>query len=344
MDRGRDRNGLLESIQSLPRGRVRALVAEDVTEALAAIDLASAAHPLSLTLVTRRWDAVPGIETLTREVVARLAEAARAAWPHWRARATPDTSPHRGGRRVSATWASQAGRLARAGRLPLPAGFAPAIQAEQLASVLGSPSLVVVLALVGREAEPSHVLGVTTVAEWVATATGAAVVVLVERALAATPALERILYDARWLPRAIEARRARVTGPEEDRGWLWPVYGDPHPGSPGERLLAERLAADPDLAPLFAFNQVVETTKGTRYVVDLLWAGGRLVVEVDGYRYHASREAFAIDRQRDFELLVSRYLVLRLAHDEVVRTPARALDKIRELVRYRAATIHQEAP
>jgi len=40
---------------------------------------------------------------------------------------------------------------------------------------------------------------------------------------------------------------------------------------------------------------------------------------------------------------LSGYVVLRLAHDEVVSAPARALDKIREVVRYRAATPHQEA-
>jgi hypothetical protein len=65
---------------------------------------------------------------------------------------------------------------------------------------------------------------------------------------------------------------------------------------------------------------------------------------VDGYRYHTSRRAFALDWQLEFELLLSGDVVLRLAHDEVVSAPARALDKIREVVRYRGATPHQEAP
>jgi len=335
---------LLQWIQSLPRGQVRTLVAEDVTEALATLELESAAHPLGQVIVSRRWDSVPGVETLTSDLVTTLAQAALAAWPDRSEPVAVGPGGGQGDNRPSPTWLVQAVALVRAGRLPLPAGFAPAVQAEQLAAVLGTSRLVVVLALAAGEAEPSHLLGATSAAEWVARATGAAVAVLVGRVLAGTPALERILYDALWLPGAVAARRGVREAPEENRGWLWPLYGYPHPGSPGERLLAGRLGGDAELAGLFGFNQVVETVKDTRYVVDLLWPSGRLVVEVDGYRYHASREAFTVDRQRDFELLVSGYLVLRLAHDEVLSNPDRALDKIREVVRYRAAKPSQEAP
>lgn len=59
------------------------------------------------------------------------------------------------------------------------------------------------------------------------------------------------------------------------------IVGRPHPASQGEQLLAAEIQRDPMLARLFEFNQPVETTRRTRYLVDLLWAAGRVIVEVD---------------------------------------------------------------
>jgi len=68
--------------------------------------------------------------------------------------------------------------------------------------------------------------------------------------------------------------------------------------------------------------------------VDLLWRAGRLVIEIDGYRIHSGRTAFGHDRQRDYELLLSGYHVLRLTHDEVITDVARVLEKIHNVVRH----------
>ncbi|RMD71871.1 MAG: DUF559 domain-containing protein [Gammaproteobacteria bacterium] len=108
--------------------------------------------------------------------------------------------------------------------------------------------------------------------------------------------------------------------------------GLPHPQSPAEQRLARAMAKDPQLAGLFLCNQPVETTLGHRYVVDFLWPSGRLAVEVDGYRYHSSRVQFALDRQRDYELQLSGYRVLRLTHDEVMGDVEAALAKVRRMV------------
>ncbi|MCS5733589.1 endonuclease domain-containing protein [Herbiconiux daphne] len=51
--------------------------------------------------------------------------------------------------------------------------------------------------------------------------------------------------------------------------------------------------------------------------VDML-IGDRLVIEVDGYRWHSSRSAFAEDRRRDLELARQGYLVIRLTYDQVM--------------------------
>jgi very-short-patch-repair endonuclease len=112
------------------------------------------------------------------------------------------------------------------------------------------------------------------------------------------------------------------------------MEGSPNPRSPGEMLLAERLAGEPDLAGLFEFNAAVDAAGGGRFIADLLWREGRLVIEVDGYGPHSSLQAFCRDRDRDFRLLLSGYRVVRIPHGELSASPEGALGKIRMAVRY----------
>lgn len=78
-------------------------------------------------------------------------------------------------------------------------------------------------------------------------------------------------------------------------------------------------------------------------IVDLLWAEGRVVVEVDG-DLHRQLLQYGADRQRDFELLASGYLVLRLTDDEVVTDTARAVEKIRTIVETRRTQFPETTP
>jgi very-short-patch-repair endonuclease len=103
-------------------------------------------------------------------------------------------------------------------------------------------------------------------------------------------------------------------------------------------MLAKRLAQDEMLAGLFQFNIRVGTGYGSQFLVDLVWVEGRIVVEVDGYEFHCDRGAFSADRRRDYELVISGYLVLRLPQDEVVEDVELAVEKIRDVVQYRQAT------
>jgi len=100
-------------------------------------------------------------------------------------------------------------------------------------------------------------------------------------------------------------------------------------------LLARRLEGDAMLAGLFRFNIRVMTRYENQYLVDLVWTEGKVVVEVDGYQFHSDRHAFSLDRRRDYELTVSGYLVLRLPHDEIIEDVVLAVEKIRDLVRFR---------
>ena len=63
-------------------------------------------------------------------------------------------------------------------------------------------------------------------------------------------------------------------------------------------------------------------------------------MEIDGDD-HRDPYKFVADRRRDFELLVSGYSVLRLVNSEVIVDTAKAIEQIRQVVRYRKQTASQ---
>jgi very-short-patch-repair endonuclease len=93
------------------------------------------------------------------------------------------------------------------------------------------------------------------------------------------------------------------------------------------------------LGPLFEYNMPVTTVRNSRYQVDLVWFDGKIVVEIDSYRFHSSRSDFANDRHRDYELQLSGFLVLRLTHHSVLADVELAMDKIRDLVNLRTGRV-----
>jgi very-short-patch-repair endonuclease len=68
------------------------------------------------------------------------------------------------------------------------------------------------------------------------------------------------------------------------------------------------------------------------YVLDFLWRGAALVVEVDGHASHGTRGAFQADRDRDGRLAVAGYRVLRFTWWDVTRRPAVVADRVRRMV------------
>ena len=76
-----------------------------------------------------------------------------------------------------------------------------------------------------------------------------------------------------------------------------------------------------------ALNAVVEG-----YEVDVHWAQRRVVVELDGFGYHASRMAFERDRVRDAELQLAGYRVLRITARRLEREPDAIVAALRTLL------------
>jgi very-short-patch-repair endonuclease len=55
--------------------------------------------------------------------------------------------------------------------------------------------------------------------------------------------------------------------------------------------------------------------------VDFMWRDQRLIVEVDGFRFHSSRSAFEHDRRRDAELSSQGFRVIRITWRQIVDRP-----------------------
>lgn len=66
--------------------------------------------------------------------------------------------------------------------------------------------------------------------------------------------------------------------------------------------------------------------------VDFLWARERLVAEADSRRYHATRWAFERDRERDAQLLLHGYRVVRFTDRRIATRPAEIAGTLRALL------------
>lgn len=64
------------------------------------------------------------------------------------------------------------------------------------------------------------------------------------------------------------------------------------------------------------------------YEVDALWPDQRLVVEIDGFAYHSSRESFEADRRRDAVLAAAGLRVFRVTWRQIVHEPEAVLVRI----------------
>ena len=303
-------------------------------------------------LTLHSWQELPPHEQLLDDVLHQMATLALAVWPAWySSQLTRDTSEARSIDQIlaldqtinslqnslpllSLAWLKLANARTAKRSLPLIHSFSRTVQCEQLALALDLSEGIALMALTNPFQDDDRLRSLARVCGWLAPTANARVFVVIPPELASSSALDSITYQAEDLT-VLEAPVTANGGDDEETYKLWPVHGQPHPCSPGEQLLAARLAADGELAGLFRFNQLVRTALGTSHLVDLLWADGRLIVEVDGYRYHGNPQAFCQDRQRDYELLISGYLVLRLPHSEVIAGIETAMDKIRRTVRFR---------
>jgi hypothetical protein len=77
-----------------------------------------------------------------------------------------------------------------------------------------------------------------------------------------------------------------------------------------------------DLCDTYAIERPAVNSSVEDLTVDVVWRARRVVVEIDGHRYHGTHAAFERDRARDARLTVAGYRVVRFTYRRLVRDPA----------------------
>jgi very-short-patch-repair endonuclease len=102
---------------------------------------------------------------------------------------------------------------------------------------------------------------------------------------------------------------------------------------PGARALRDLLTAEPSLTRSEAERLLLALVRRAglpqpqtnvrvgAHEVDALWPSHRLVVEVDGFAFHSSREAFERDRERDADLQAEGLRVIRVTWRRLTGRP-----------------------
>lgn len=326
-----------------PAGCARLLFTDDVLAATSV--LTERAQDTGVVLVCVFADPIPR-DRLTSRMVEALADGARARWPVWYGREFGHAgtledelaAPVEVARvieehgEVLSRWLADACARVRAGGRPFFADRPLGPQARQLALAIDADMLRVVVAWPCAH-DHATLDGLARALDWVAGETGARITGVLDAELDGRDVLDRISYGATKLRFAMADTGGAANA--QAAAAVYPIIGRPHPLSQVEQRLAQVLAQADDLRPLFEFNQRITTTRGAHAVVDLIWRAGRVIVEIDGWETHGNRGAFVSDRHRDYELVVSGFLVLRLTNDEILHDAAKAVDKIRDVVAFR---------
>ena len=186
----------------------------------------------------------------------------------------------------------------------LPLGVRVRLLARLVAEAFGRHRAVLLLDLDG-DGDPAIV---AAAAEWLVSS-GPAVWLVGARA-AEVGHLPQIRFRP---PRVPVSAGPVATGPAA----TGPVAGGPHPGSAVEKALEAALAAE-SWAAGRRWNQTYQANPLAAPVrLDLLWPAERCVVELDGPE-HCHPVRFEADRQRDVQLQLDGYAVLRFTNARVV--------------------------
>ena len=129
----------------------------------------------------------------------------------------------------------------------------------------------------------------------------------------------------------VGAARALPVSPRSRRVAAVVALVDPRSGSVLESL-CRVLLAQAGLRP--EQTQLVVRAAGGRRIgrVDFAWPSARLVVEVDGFAFHADRAAYRKDRRRSNALQRAGWRVLRFSWEDVVGAPDAVVADVRAVL------------
>ena len=331
---------LFDILNDIPIGASKILICENVSEAVSTIE--SVVHQNASPIAIDIWTTIPGVRGLIKNFFDILFRAVKINFIDDTFNKNMNESSIFS--KLTETYPTLSKKwidafLQSYKHNQLPKGFPNEIMASHLGEMLQSQNLIVIIGIDTTKFKSENLLGIANAINWIAQRTKLRYTLLIPRLLAEQKDLESILYDAETflLEQSIDRTQKKSITPttiNEKKHYLLPVIGKPHPFSQGEIILSQLINLDNDLSGFFLFNQVVTTVKNTHYMVDLLWPEGNLIIEVDGYRFHSSRYAFQFDRQKDYELIVSNFIVLRMTHQEIIEDPKSSLEKIRDVFNF----------
>jgi very-short-patch-repair endonuclease len=87
----------------------------------------------------------------------------------------------------------------------------------------------------------------------------------------------------------------------------------------------------------YGFPQPLVNTRVAGREVDAFFPVERVIVELDGYRFHSSRERFERDRDGDAEMLAIGLATVRITWERMTRAPAREADRLMRILAARRA-------
>jgi Protein of unknown function (DUF559) len=109
------------------------------------------------------------------------------------------------------------------------------------------------------------------------------------------------------------------------------------PPLPGVRVHRVRSRALVELTRAAALPPPLLNQRLLGYVADFLCPQRRLVMEVDGYKYHRHRAAFERDRKRDQVMVSAGYLVLRVTWRQLRDEPLFVVARLAQALNLTAA-------
>lgn len=145
------------------------------------------------------------------------------------------------------------------------------------------------------------------------------------------------------LTRAVnDARHARLLGLEDLADVL-----QRFPWHRGARRLAPLLYTEggptrsewedrfPAFCRRYGLPEPIMAAKVAGYTVDALFAAEKVIVELDSWRFHQSRESFESDRERDAATLAACHVTIRLTWWRMERSPAADAARLDQILRAR---------
>lgn len=340
-------------------GRPASVFTDDVADTHTALEQIAESETEPARVVTLSWQRVPALGNELGLLVTALAKATLELFPSLygltqttRTRWTQsdlETAAHEISRRIPPVLGAACRQILAAchrGQPPDIKKLSNSEQVHQLALAIEPSKLVILIAVHDAAASKSSLRALAQGAEWLASNTRSRVILVLPTALSTASELDHVTYTAcvfsspttpkidappaAPLDSAIKPKPGDAIEPQIS---ISSVVGQPHPGSDAERIMYDMICADPELGPLFSYNQHIRTRYETAPRVDILWQAGRLVVEIDGQE-HTGLLTFIRDRRRDFELFMSGYQVIRFTRFKVLESPDQVLNDLRDAVRY----------